>query len=88
MMFEYLSFKDGTELCYSQLLVSGKVLARFKRTKDGEYQLAQYELPRLARLSAEGFPEEKLRQFETYLKEHQRELFRAAANRLKESVGG
>ena len=56
MMFEYLSFKDGTELCYSQLLVSGKVLARFKRTKDGEYQLAQYELPRLARLSAEGFP--------------------------------
>ena len=64
MMYKYLTFKDGTQLCYSQLLMSG-----------------------LARLSVEGFPEEKLQEFEAYLKKHQSELFHAAANRLKESVG-
>lgn len=86
MMYSYFSFEDETTILYSELLINGKVLVNFRRILDGTYQSASYELPGPIRLSVDSFSEPRLKEFEAYLTDHQREIFQVAAIRLKESI--
>ncbi len=73
MMHPFMQLADGTHVEHSQIVTEkgkGKILIYFEREKDGSYDSAKCEYPKMFWNYIEGFTNEEIAQFEKMLKEN------------------
>lgn len=81
MLYPYMTFADGTEICHTQILEKpqGKTVeVHFERPVENGFCTARCELPGYTWLIREGFSQEELREFETFLRANAHLIFKYA----------
>lgn len=84
VLYPYMTFEDGTEVVYSNLVLDGgveKVFVHFERPGCDGFDSARCELPSYTWTDWEGrFTDDEKRSFENFLSNNAHLLYRYAAN--------
>lgn len=82
MMYPYMTLEDGTEIVHSHIIKDNntdKIEVHFERPTEKGFDSARCELPSYNWLIIEGYTQEDIDFFETYLKNNAHLLYKYAA---------
>jgi hypothetical protein len=68
MMYPYMTFADGTEVCHSQILEDGSVEVHFEKPISMGFQTARCRLPGYEWLIRDGYSDAELETLTEFLK--------------------
>lgn len=84
MLYPYMKFPDGTEVCHSQVIEEDgqkKVIVHFERPNaEGDFDTARCELPAYHWIIQKGYSEEEMQFFNKLLQSNAHLIFRYAEN--------
>lgn len=83
MMYPYMTLFDGTEIVHSQIIHQDgkdKVVVHFERPTDDGFDEARCELPDYHWLYVNGYSDEEIGLFETFLQRNAHLLYKYAAS--------
>lgn len=81
-MYPYMTLEDGTEIVHSHIIKDNnidKIEVHFERPTENGFDSARCELPSYNWLIIEGYTQEDIDFFETYLKNNAHLLYKYAA---------
>ncbi len=81
-MYPYMTLEDGTEIVHSHIIKdtnADKIEVHFERPTENGFDSARCELPSYNWLIIEGYTQEDVDFFETYLKNNAHLLYKYAA---------